>query len=728
MTNALHHALKGIRRYLRLEGRDEAPLERDEQGGGEAVGARREVQDASPSLPSTERRTGFDLEGSEPNGARPVLMGENEEAEARDIIIRGLIARTSPLEGMGVREAILARERDRRKARTGFFRKSDPDLEKIPRLVMRIGPEAELDADERELQALIGGLVPTGYATPDHHESLIRGLIARTNPVDDLKGKEAPVAEEREARKGIWGFIRRRDPSLERIPTLVVGRGGPASATSATVEGGSAEVIGSYSVNPPFARVRIVKDAAGGVRYEAVEPLLEPREIVLLEEVFNYFRDTILFESPMAAERMTITMEELGDAVRMFEPAMKDTRLPVLYYYLTRNFYGYGRIDLLMRDPALEDISCNGPQIPVFVFHREYGSIPTNIVFGSEEMNRFVLRLAQKADKQISLSTPLVDAHLPDGSRIQLTFSDVVSTRGSSFTIRRFKKDPMTPLNLVQYGTFDPLMLAFIWYALEHRSSAIIAGGTASGKTSTMNAISFFIPPNAKIVSLEDTREIQLPHQNWLPVQTRELSLTSVKGEIDLFMLLKSSLRQRPEYIIVGEVRGKEAQTLFQAMNTGHTTLSTLHAGDIEEAINRLTNEPIAVPPVMFSALDLMIIQGIHHREGRIIRRCDSIHEIMVERDGTIQHQPLFLWDPKLDDFERLKIHSRILSRIAHDYGTSEDDTLVEIGRRARFIHELLQNPPATAEGLLLRLHDFLAAGGCAATDTSVPDAEKEEE
>lgn len=724
MLNALQNTIRGIRRYLRQEEKIPAggSMDGSAEAGHDAVDLRFEAAhpgEARPEVPAETTEAGAGQAAHE-------TEVENGEAAIREHIISGLIARTNPFEGLQAREARPTSERRQRRAFSNTFRRRDPSLEKIPRLVMRDGPEAELDIDGEELLAMIGApMQGEDEDTPDSRESLIKRLIARTNAVDDLKGKEATVPKEE--RRGRWRILRRRDPMLERIPELVVKRDMAAGASGAPEETGAADadIIASYPVNPPFARVNIVRDAVAGTRYVVVEPFLEPREIILLEEVFNYFRDTLLFGGTAGAERRTISMDEMCSAVRMFDPSIKENRFPVLYYYLNRNFYGYGRIDPLMRDAALEDISCNGPSIPVFVFHRQFGSIPTNISFEAEEMNRFVLRLAQRADKQISLSTPLVDAHLPDGSRIQLTFSDVVSTRGSSFTIRKFKKDPMTPINLVQYGTFDPVMLAFIWYAIEHRSSAIVAGGTASGKTSTMNAISFFIPPNAKIVSLEDTREIQLPHQNWLPVQTRELSIANVKGEIDLFTLLKSSLRQRPEYIIVGEVRGREAQTLFQAMNTGHTTLSTLHAGDIEEAINRLTNEPIAVPPVMFSALDLMIIQGIHHREGRIVRRCDSIHEIIVEKDGTIRHHPLFLWDPKRDEFERVKVHSRILSRIAHDYGTTEEETLAEIARRAKFIRGLYLIPPSSAEELLLRLHDFLSIQGAAGTSTVT---EKEEE
>ena len=198
------------------------------------------------------------------------------------------------------------------------------------------------------------------------------------------------------------------------------------------------------------------------------------------------------------------------------------TGWPSCIYYLKRDLSGYGPLDPLMQDPCLEDLSCNGNDLPVFIFHRDYGSLPTSVIFREDELNQFVLKLAQKANKQISLSNPMVDATLPDGARVQITYSDVVSLRGSSFTIRKFRAEPMTPLDLIRFGTYNAETLAFLWLAIEHRKSLLVVGGTASGKTSTMNAVSLFIPQNAKVVSLEDTREIQLPHRNWLPTQTRE--------------------------------------------------------------------------------------------------------------------------------------------------------------------------------------------------------------
>jgi len=307
----------------------------------------------------------------------------------------------------------------------------------------------------------------------------------------------------------------------------------------------------------------------------------------------------------------------------------------------------------------------------------------------------------------MSLSNPMVDATLPDGARIQITYSEVVSTKGSSFTIRKFRAEPMTPLDLIRFGTYNAQTLAFLWLAIEHRKSLLVVGGTASGKTSMMNAVSLFIPQNAKIVSLEDTREIQLPHRNWLPTQTRELNAEGIKGDIDLFSLLKACMRQRPEYIIVGEVRGVEAQTLFQAMNSGHATLSTIHAGTVYEAINRLTHDPINVPPVMFQALDLVVVQSIYTLGKTRIRRCLSIHEIEVTKHGEINAIPLFEWDIQHDTFRRITHKSRTLDEIAFHCGWDAEELEHQLKKREEFFTWALEVEPPTLRDLANAIHDL---------------------
>ena len=419
----------------------------------------------------------------------------------------------------------------------------------------------------------------------------------------------------------------------------------------------------------PMPRSR--KNESLNLVYRVYEPRVDFRERILLEEVHNYMRDILIYDTVRQKSGISPEYDQVRNAARHFIRDFPEARVPIIFYYLKRNLSGYGPVNPLMQDSRIEDISCNGADTPVFIYHTKFGSLATSVTFTHADLNRYILKLSQKADKQISIATPLLDAPLPDGSRVQMTYTDVVSSKGSSFTIRRFKKDPMTPIDLIRYGTYSPEILAFIWLAVEHRKSMLVVGGTASGKTSTMNAISYFIPLNSKIVSLEDTREIQLPHKNWLPTKTRETQSQNVKGDINLFSLLKASLRQRPEYIIVGEVRGEEAQTLFQAMNTGHTTYSTLHAGSTEESINRLINPPINVPRSMFGALDLMVVQLLQYQKGQAVRRCKILTEVMVDKTDVIHTTPLYSWDPRNDLFERVFSRSRVLDQIAYSHGWS---------------------------------------------------------
>ncbi|MFZ1128181.1 type II/IV secretion system ATPase subunit [Methanoregula sp.] len=462
-----------------------------------------------------------------------------------------------------------------------------------------------------------------------------------------------------------------------------------------------------YWVQSPYVYIKIERQGNLGLVYTVVEPVITTREKIVLQETYSYLRDVIIYDHPEKSPADQLKQENIYHTLQEYDPTIHDGRLPVLYYFLQRDLSGFGLLEPLMHDPALEDISCNGENLPVFVFHRSYGSLPTSVLFHKGELNQYVLKLAQKANKQISLSNPMVDASLPDGSRLQVTYSNVISTNGSSFTIRKFRADPMTPLDLIKFGTYNAEILAFLWLVIEHRRSLIIAGGTASGKTSTMNAVSLFIPLNSKIVSLEDTREIQLPHKNWLATQTRELSTPGMIGDIDLFSLLKSSMRQRPEYIIVGEVRGAEAQTLFQAMNTGHATLSTIHAGSVQEAVNRLTHEPINVPSVMFTALDLVVNQSVFTYGNNRVRRCSAISEISVDAEGNIIPVKLYEWDVSDDRFHKVSPQSRVLREIALMRNWTMDRLTEELKKREEFLNLAVDVPTPDIIDLANAIHDL---------------------
>lgn len=342
-----------------------------------------------------------------------------------------------------------------------------------------------------------------------------------------------------------------------------------------------------------------------------------------------------------------------------------------ILHFLNRNYVGYGKLDAMLKDPNIEDISCDGVGIPIFLYHTVYKNIETNLTFSEDYLNSFVIQLVQRGGKHISIGSPMVNATLPDGSRLQATLGKEITTRGSSFTIRRFKEDPFTPVDMLNFGTCSSEMLAYFWLAIENNKSMILAGGTASGKTSALNAISMFIPPIAKVVSIEDTRELTLHHENWIAGVTRESTIAHEGvSEINMFELLKAALRQRPEYILVGEVRGEEALTLFQAMSTGHTTYSTMHAADIETLLNRLQGEPINVPHAMLQALNIVSIQMQTYIGTERVRRTKTLLEItgLDQRTGGVRINDLYTWDPAKDTFV-YSGNSYVLDQIREERG-----------------------------------------------------------
>ena len=291
----------------------------------------------------------------------------------------------------------------------------------------------------------------------------------------------------------------------------------------------------------------------------------------------------------------------------------------------------------------------------------------------------------------------MLDATLPDNSRIQMTLSVEVTTKGSTFTIRKFRSDPFTPTDLIKYNSMSSELIAFMWLAVEHGFNALFAGGTASGKTSALNALALFIPHESKIVSIEETREINLPHSNWIPGITRlgfgERINDRLIGEIDLFDLMKAALRQRPEYILVGEIRGKEAYVLFQAMATGHTTYSTVHADSAKSLIHRLEGKPIEIPRVMLQSLDIILLQSNVQIKDSNVRRCKQIVEV-IDIDSFTQEvltNEVFHWDSLEDKFV-YSGKSYIMENIRKKLGISKEEMKKEILKRIEILEWMNKN------------------------------------
>lgn len=437
-----------------------------------------------------------------------------------------------------------------------------------------------------------------------------------------------------------------------------------------------------YYVNKPYAYVTIT--ATIPPVYKVSEVKLSRGEGVLLEEIKTRLYESLNVNSEEIEDPKVFLRGKAKEIIKeLLKRSLGSKSLNKLMYYITRDFVDYGKLDPVIRDNRTEDISVNGPDIPVYIYQRHHGSIRSNVVFNQQELDALIYKLAQRAGRHISLSKPLLSASLPNKDRIELSIGREVTTKGSTVTIRRFKDIPITPIGLVNYGTFSVEMMAYLWMAVENGFNILVSGATASGKTTTLNALSMFIPPESKIVSIEDTREINLMHENWIPGVTRETE--GAHGTIEMFDLLRSALRQRPEYILVGEVRGREAYTLFQAMATGHITLSTVHADSADAVVRRLTKPPIDVPLMLLDSLDIITIQRMVKVADKGVRRCVQVIEITgIDFDAELlKTNELFNWRPDTFVFTG---ESKIFEDIMATLNMSEEELAEEFARRVRII------------------------------------------
>ncbi|MEE9223601.1 MAG: type II/IV secretion system ATPase subunit [Thermoplasmata archaeon] len=441
-----------------------------------------------------------------------------------------------------------------------------------------------------------------------------------------------------------------------------------------------------------YSYVRINYDTrANEYKYEAIEPKLMDEEVDILEVLKEVLVESLEMMEEDDEEHREAYMRRIVDGLlRELDISLHPVSKERIMYYILRDFIRYGPIDVTMTDVNVEDISCDGVGIPLYIYHRKYGSIPSNLIFDSAtELDSFVVWLSQKCGKHISVAQPMLDATVPDGSRLQATLGKHVTKRGSSFTIRRFKENPFTPLDLLKFRTMSDDMMAYLWLAIENGQSMLICGGTASGKTTTLNAILIFIPPQMKIVSIEDTRELNLPHENWVPTITRagfgDINPVTGKapGEIDMFDLLGSALRQRPQYLMVGEVRGSEAYVVFQAMATGKSAYTTFHAEDVQSMVHRMENDPINLPRALVSALDIVLMQAQVKVGTEMTRRVKSLTEILgvdPESDELITNAA-YTWNPADDTFN-YSGHSYVYEKISTTRNWSQKRMEQEVKRR----------------------------------------------
>ncbi len=455
-----------------------------------------------------------------------------------------------------------------------------------------------------------------------------------------------------------------------------------------------------YPIQEPYVYAAIVKDPkTQKIMYEIIEPTLQKDEEERLKEIKTFLIDELnvsLKEIETKEKAENYLKEKTKETIKKYRIKVPPEAIDKLIYYIIRDFLGYGKIDALMKDHLIEDISADGVNIPLYVWHRMYESLPTNIIFEDEaELNSFVIRMAYLAGKNISIASPILDASLPDGSRIQLTYGSEVTRRGSTFTIRRFKVDPLTISDLIAFNTLSSEMAAYLWYLIENRASVIVAGGVAAGKTTMLNCLSMFIKPEMKIVSVEDTHELNLPHENWIPSVVRLGFGHEDKkgGSITLFDLLKAAVRQRPDYIIVGEVRGEEAYTLFQAMATGHLGMSTLHAESVEAVINRLESEPMNIPKPLLAMIDVVMVIARIEKEGKPTRRATTTTEVLEldQKTKSIPTEEVFSWSPREDKFV-FSGYSSLLERQMKKLGVTKGKVKRELNSRKIVLEWMVHN------------------------------------
>lgn len=358
---------------------------------------------------------------------------------------------------------------------------------------------------------------------------------------------------------------------------------------------------------------------------------------------------------------------------------------------LVSDMNSYGKINPLLHDDNLEEIMIIGTNKPVYVFHRQKGMMITNITLENSEIRQIIEKIANNVQRKIDKQTPIIDARLPDGSRVNATIPPITAD-GPTITIRKFKKNPYTIIDLIRNNTLTSELAAFLWVVIEglniRPSNIIIAGGTGSGKTTTLNTLTSFIPPFERIITIEDTLEMQIPHEHIIRTETRPPNIEN-KGEITMDTLLKNSLRQRPDRIIVGEVRSKEAITLFSALNTGHSGMGTLHANSTQETITRLINPPMNVPNIMLNSIDFIIMQNrIYNSKLGTIRRITEVAEIAGMEMEKIQLNKIYQYNPTEDTIKYSAINCNALNKISSLKGITYNDIKKEIETRKEYLEK----------------------------------------
>ena len=451
--------------------------------------------------------------------------------------------------------------------------------------------------------------------------------------------------------------------------------------------------VESYPLKPPFVYAWIFQDDAEGSYFYVVDELTMTREE---REAYKQLKNTLEYElkAPRTEETLLESFRrQLPTIVNEHQAVLGDTNavgLKKIMYYLERDLVGFGRIDGLVCDPYIEDISCLGVNKPIFLWHRKYESAKTNIIYtDEEELDDFITRLVHRQGKHISIAHPIVDLSLPGKHRLAVSFGKETTPAGTSFTIRKFREDPITIVDLIMNETIDESIAAYLWLLMENKMSVMVVGPTGAGKTTALNAIACLVKPDFKMISVEEVSEINLPQENWVSTIARSGFGGGSQGEVSLYDLIKSAVRHRPELVLVGEVRGEEAYVLFQALATGHGGMCTMHAEDTETVIQRLTQPPMNIPQGILPLMNCIIVVKQVKTPGFIVshRKISTRKFVRIsELDNSGMIHDVYLYNPSTDTFENSLDASFLLAKMAKNLDVPLSIIKQEIERRKQIL------------------------------------------
>jgi len=462
-----------------------------------------------------------------------------------------------------------------------------------------------------------------------------------------------------------------------------------------------------YPVGDPIF-IHIFKLPGEPIRYFVIEPSISDDNKELYNTIIEKLIDVAnAYPVPLDVTEMEPIIHKLyDDIVKVGTPVkgilksfqskivLTQEEYNTVLYLILRNRVGYGKLEPVFLDPYLEDIHCTGTGV-IKMIHKIFDLVRTNIEFNDDiELNKFIIEMTERVERPASDSQAIVDAMMPDGSRANFIYGRDVSLEGSSFTLRKFSEVPVSITQVVNWGTMSSQVAAYLWICLEYGMNIFVCGETASGKTTSLNAISTFIKPDDKVYTVENTPEVTMPHDVWQHLLTREAGKAT---DVTYQDLLIASLRSRPNYIIIGEIRGEEGNIAFQAMQTGHPVMSTFHAGNPRTMIQRLTGKPINVPIAFIDNLNISLIQMAVSNKGRNLRRVLNVTEIerYYAPANQVVTRQVFEWDPINDKHHFSGMYNSYIleQKIATMAGYSDTrEIYVELAKRTKIIEKLIEN------------------------------------